>query len=42
MDGDIGNLKEARILCDKYNCLLVVDEAHGLGTLGKTGRGLEE
>lgn len=42
MDGDIGNLPEARKLCDKYNTLLICDEAHGLGTIGKTGRGLEE
>jgi 7-keto-8-aminopelargonate synthetase-like enzyme len=42
MDGDIGNLPEARRLCDKYNLLLICDEAHGLGTIGATGRGLEE
>jgi 7-keto-8-aminopelargonate synthetase-like enzyme len=40
MDGNIGDLPKARALCDKYNILLVVDEAHGLGSLGKTGRGL--
>ena len=40
MDGNIGDLPKARALCDKYNILLVVDEAHGLGALGKTGRGL--
>jgi 7-keto-8-aminopelargonate synthetase-like enzyme len=42
MDGDIGDLPKARKFCDKYNMTLVVDEAHGLGTLGKTGRGVEE
>jgi 7-keto-8-aminopelargonate synthetase-like enzyme len=42
MDGNIGNLPKARALCDKYNILLVVDEAHGLGALGKTGRGIQE
>lgn len=42
MDGDIGNLPAARELCDKFNITLVCDEAHGLGTIGKTGRGLEE
>lgn len=42
MDGNIGNLPNARRLADKYNLLLIVDEAHGLGVIGKTGRGLEE
>lgn len=42
MDGNIGNLPKARSLCDKYNAMLICDEAHGLGALGKTGRGLEE
>lgn len=42
MDGDIGNLPVARKLCDKYKGLLVIDEAHSLGTVGKTGRGTAE
>ena len=42
MDGDIGILPDARKLCDQYNMLLICDEAHGMGTIGKTGRGLEE
>ena len=42
MDGDIGDLPAARKLCDKYNGILVMDEAHSLGTLGKTGHGAEE
>lgn len=42
MDGDLGNLPEARRLSDKYDMTLICDEAHGLGVLGKTGRGLEE
>ena len=42
MDGDIGNLPEARRLCDKYNGFLILDEAHSLGTIGKTGKGTEE
>jgi 7-keto-8-aminopelargonate synthetase-like enzyme len=42
MDGDIGDLPTARKLCDKYNGILVMDEAHSLGTLGKTGHGTEE
>lgn len=42
MDGDIGDLPRARELCDKHNALLILDEAHGLGALGKTGRGAVE
>jgi 7-keto-8-aminopelargonate synthetase-like enzyme len=42
MDGDIGNLPEARIVADKYKALLILDEAHSLGAIGKTGRGTEE
>ena len=42
MDGDIADLPAAKELCKKYGAILVCDEAHGLGTLGKTGRGLEE
>lgn len=42
MDGDIGDLPTARKLCDKYGGILVMDEAHSLGTLGKTGHGTEE
>jgi len=42
MDGDIGNLEKARIICDKYGGTLIVDEAHSLGTIGKTGHGTEE
>lgn len=42
MDGDIGDLPTARVLCDKYEGILVMDEAHSLGTIGKTGHGAEE
>lgn len=42
MDGDIGNLPEARRICDKYKGTLIMDEAHSLGTIGKTGHGCEE
>jgi len=42
MDGDIGNLPEARKFCDEHKGLLILDEAHSLGTVGKTGRGVEE
>eukprot|EP00727_Mastigamoeba_balamuthi_P004526 m51a1_g14071 putative 2-amino-3-ketobutyrate CoA ligase (750) ;mRNA; f:1242867-1245987 len=42
MDGDVGNLPAAADLAWKYGAQIVVDESHGFGVLGKTGRGLEE
>lgn len=42
MDGDIFNLPAAVELCKKYNARLMIDEAHSLGVLGATGRGIEE
>ncbi len=40
MDGDSPNLEELSNLCEKYNCYLVVDEAHALGVFGDFGQGL--
>jgi len=42
MDGDIINLPEVVRLCRQYGVRLMVDEAHSLGVLGATGRGIEE
>ncbi len=42
MDGNIPDLPRIIELKKKYNCMLLVDEAHSLGTLGKTGRGAYE
>lgn len=42
MDGNIPDLPRLIDLKKKYNCLLMVDEAHSLGILGKTGRGVHE
>ncbi len=42
MDGDIINLPAMYDLCQKYGAWLMVDEAHSLGVLGKTGHGIEE
>ena len=42
MDGDIINLPKVVELCKKYNTWLMIDEAHSIGVLGKTGRGIEE
>jgi glycine C-acetyltransferase len=42
LDGDQANLKEFVELCDRYETPLVVDDAHGTGTLGVHGRGTLE
>ncbi|MBK2048910.1 aminotransferase class I/II-fold pyridoxal phosphate-dependent enzyme [Francisella noatunensis] len=42
MDGDIPNLPEIIKLKKEYGAILMVDEAHGLGVLGKTGKGIFE
>lgn len=39
MDGDIARLPEIVKLKEKYNCMLYVDDAHGSGVLGNSGRG---
>lgn len=40
MDGDIVDLPKVRQLCDKYEAVLVVDEAHSIGVLGEQGTGI--
>jgi len=42
MAGDLGNLKEICALRDKYKFRLLVDDAHGFGTMGPTGMGSGE
>ncbi len=42
MAGDQGKLKQITALKDKYEFRLLVDDAHGFGTLGKTGAGAGE
>ncbi len=42
MDGDIANLVKLTELKNKYNCLLVVDEAHAFGVFGTKGLGILE
>ncbi|HNH45652.1 MAG TPA: glycine C-acetyltransferase [Myxococcota bacterium] len=39
MDGDIAPLKEICDLADKYGALVMVDDSHATGFVGKTGRG---
>lgn len=42
MDGDVIDLPAVVELCRKHRAWLMVDEAHSVGMLGKTGRGIEE
>jgi glycine C-acetyltransferase len=42
MAGDLGKLREIVNLKNKYNFRLLVDDAHGFGTMGKTGAGTGE
>ena len=42
MDGDIAKLDEICDLADKYDAMVMIDDAHSTGFLGKTGRGTPE
>lgn len=42
MDGDIAKLDEICNLADKYEALVMVDDSHATGFMGKTGRGTHE
>ena len=42
MEGDIAKLPEIAALCKKYSALLMVDDSHATGVIGKTGRGTME
>lgn len=42
MDGDVIDFPKMVELCQKYGAWLMIDEAHSVGVLGKTGRGIEE
>lgn len=42
MDGDIAPLKDICDLADKYEALVMVDDSHASGFIGKTGRGTHE
>lgn len=41
-DGDIGNLPAFIEIKKKHHCMLMIDEAHSIGVLGKTGAGAGE
>ncbi len=42
MDGDIAKLDEICALADKYDAMVMIDDAHSTGFIGKTGRGTPE
>jgi glycine C-acetyltransferase len=42
MDGDLAKLDEMVALCEKYDALILVDDSHSSGFIGKTGRGTHE
>jgi 8-amino-7-oxononanoate synthase len=42
MDGDFPDLPEFVVVKRKHHALLMVDEAHSIGVMGKTGRGIAE
>jgi glycine C-acetyltransferase len=42
MDGIVADLKGVCDLADKYGCLVMVDDSHATGFIGKTGRGTHE
>ena len=42
MDGDTAKLDEMVTLCEKYDAMLLVDDSHASGFIGKTGRGTHE
>ena len=42
MDGTIAQLENISVLAEKYNALIMIDECHASGFMGKTGRGTHE
>jgi glycine C-acetyltransferase len=42
MDGDTAKLDEMAAVCEKYDAMVLVDESHASGFIGKTGRGTHE
>jgi glycine C-acetyltransferase len=42
MDGDVSDLPGIRHLADQYGAIVMVDDAHGTGVMGKHGRGTPE
>ena len=42
MEGDSADLETLARIKEKYDCILVIDDAHGFGVFGETGRGMTE
>lgn len=42
MEGDLAKLPEIRALADRYDAIIVMDDSHGTGVMGETGRGTHE
>lgn len=42
MDGDLAPLPDLAAACERHDALLAVDDAHGLGVIGPSGRGIVE
>jgi glycine C-acetyltransferase len=42
MEGSVADLPAMRTLCDQFGAMLVVDDSHGHGVMGKLGRGTHE
>ena len=42
MDGDVIDIKSIRLLAQKFNCYLYLDEAHAVGVIGENGFGITE
>ena len=42
MDGDISDIEKLVELKEKYNCILILDEAHAFGVFGQNGLGITE
>ena len=42
MEGDMAKVDELVALCEKYDAMLLIDESHSSGFIGKTGRGTHE
>jgi glycine C-acetyltransferase len=42
MDGTVAKLKDICDLADRYNAMVMVDDSHAVGFMGKTGRGTHE
>ncbi len=41
-EGSIASIEEMMKLCEKYDAILVVDDSHGIGVIGESGRGVLE